>query len=174
MIRRALPLLALALLGACTTPPRGHDDAPWVSGRLSLRSEASPTQVAQSVSAAFELQGDGHSGELRLSSPLGTRLATARWAPGLAVLTTSDGESHFRDLDELSERALGEALPLAALADWLAGRPWGGAAHAPGANGSFEQLGWHIDLKRRAEGWIELRRLAPPAVRMRVKLDEPA
>ena len=102
MIRRALPLLALALLGACTTTPRGHDATPWISGRLSLRTEASPSRVAQSVSAVFELQGDGRHGELRLSSPLGTRMATARWAPGLAVLATSDGESQFRDLDELS------------------------------------------------------------------------
>ncbi|MDP1899757.1 MAG: lipoprotein insertase outer membrane protein LolB [Rubrivivax sp.] len=175
MIRRALPLLALALamLTGCATPPRDTGEAPWISGRLSLRAQATATQAGQSLSAGFELQGDGQRGELRLHSPLGTRLATARWAPGLAVLATAEGESRFQDLDTLSSQALGEVLPLAALPDWLAGRPWAGAAHQD-IEGGFEQLGWQIVLARRAEGWIEARRLAPPSVWLRVKLDEPA
>jgi outer membrane lipoprotein LolB len=125
------------------------------------------------MSVAFELQGNGDNGELRLNSPLGTRLASARWSPGVAVLARSDGEQRFADLDELSRRALGENLPLAALPDWLAGRPWAGALHTPAATG-FEQLGWHVELARRSEGWVEARRAAPPAVWVRVKLEESA
>ena len=67
--------------------------------------------------------------------------------------------------------ALGESLPLAALPDWLAGRPWPGAPHTPGEAG-FVQLGWQVSLARRSEGWIEARRAAPPAVLVRVKLDD--
>ncbi len=173
MTRRAWPLLAAAaLLAACATPRPGPGEAPWTSGRLSVRIAADGDRAAQSMSAAFELRGSGDSGELRLNSPLGTRVASARWAPGSAVLANSEGEQHFADLDELSRRALGENLPLAALPDWLAGKPWAGAAHAVSEAG-FDQLGWQVLLSRRAEGWIEARRAAPPAVVVRVKLDDP-
>lgn len=169
--RAALPLvLAALLLSACATPPPASGD--WTSGRLLLRVAASAERASQGLSAAFELRGSGRQGELRLLSPLGTRMAEARWAPGLAVLNSPQGEMQFDNLDELSERALGEALPLAALPDWLAGRPW---ADAPSrvVPGGFTQLGWQIDLARQTEGWIEARRTAPPAVQLRVKL-EPA
>ena len=46
-------------------------------------------------------------------------------------------------LEDLSREALGEALPLAAWPDWLAGRPWGGAPHRA-TEGGFEQLGWQV------------------------------
>lgn len=123
------------------------------------------------MSAAFELRGNGERGELRLNSPLGTRVASARWSPGVAVLTTQDGEQGFADLEELSRRALGENLPLAALPDWLAGRPWAGAPHTVAAAG-FEQLGWQVDLARRGEGWVQARRAAPPAVLVRVRIED--
>lgn len=171
-MKRLAWLLLAAPLAGCVTPPRPADAAPWTTGRLSVRIEASPDQAAQSMSAGFELRGTGDGGELRLNSPLGLRVASARWAPGLALLDAGDGERGYASLDELSRRALGEALPLGALPDWLQGRPWPGATHHTSADG-FEQLGWQVQLQGRNEGWIELRRAAPPAVRVRVKLDEP-
>lgn len=165
-----LGLLAL-VLGACASAPPGPGETPWTTGRLSVRVEAQADRAAQSASAAFELRGDGRSGEMRLNSPLGTRVATARWAPGLAVLDDGQDERAYDSLDALSQQALGEALPLDALPDWLAGRPWAGAPHAAGTDG-FVQLGWRVDLSRRAEGWIEMHRSSPPAVRVRVKLDD--
>ena len=170
MKRRAALLLAAALLSACATPPRDAEGPPWTSGRLSLRIEASPERLAQSLAVAFELRGDGRSGELRLISPLGTQLASARWAPGLATLGTPDGNQEYASLDELSRQALGETLPLAALPDWLAGKPWPGAVHAV-REGGFDQLGWQVVLSRLAEGWVEARRAAAPQVLVRVKLD---
>ena len=170
----AAPLSAAALLlGACATSAPQPAERVWTSGRLNVRIEASTTLAAQSITAGFELQGSGEVGELRLNSPLGMRMATARWAPGLAALTTSDGERRFDSLDALSSSALGEALPLAALPDWLAGRPWPGAPYATNEAG-FEQLGWQVTLTRRAEGQIEARRAAPPAVLLRVRLDDGA
>ena len=161
---------AAALLGACASPHQTDDASPWTSGRLSVRIDASGAIAARSVSSAFELRGSAERGELRLISPLGTQMAAARWAPGQAVLATSEGEQSFASLDELSRAALGEALPLAALPDWLAGRPWASAAHQVRDDG-FDQLGWRVLLTRRTEGWIEARRDAPPAVAVRVKLD---
>jgi outer membrane lipoprotein LolB len=168
-------VLAAALLTACATPrpPPQPGETPWTSGRISVRIAATAAQAAQGVSAAFELRGDGDSGELRLNSPLGSRLAAARWAPGLAVLDTPQGEQRYATLDELSRQALGEALPLAALPDWMKARPWPGAAHTVNDAG-FEQLGWQVLLVRRSEGLIEARRETPPAVQVRLRLDNAA
>lgn len=140
---------------------------------MAVRVAATPQHIAQSFSASFDLRGSGERGELRLSSTLGTRLATATWAPGLALLQTSGGEQRFTDLDALSRQALGEALPLTALADWLAGRPWPGApSHAEAAG--FEQLGWQVDLSRRSEGAVAFDRAAPPTVQVKIRLDDPS
>jgi outer membrane lipoprotein LolB len=158
------------LLAACAGPPQTPDSSPWTSGRLSLRVEAHGELAAQSLNAAFDLQGDGNRGELRLATPLGTRLLTARWAPGRADLATPAGERSYGSLDELSRQALGESVPLAALPDWLAGRGWPGAPHRATDEG-FEQLGWRVLLARRSEGWIEARRDAAPALVLKVRLE---
>lgn len=164
---------AAALMTACATPrPVSADLGPVISGRLSLRVDAAADRQPQGLTAAFELQGQSERGELRLLSPLGSQLASARWAPGQALLETPAGSQAFSSLDELSLQALGEVLPLAALPDWVAGRPWPGAAHRAGTTG-FEQLGWRVDLARQAEGWVLARRDTPPAVVLRIRLDGP-
>ena len=167
MKRALLAAAALALTG-CTTVP--HNAGGWVAGKLSVEVRPADAPLRR-LASGFELQGDGQRGELRLTSPLGSIVATARWAPGEAVLTTADGSTRYAGLDELSREALGEALPLAALPDWLAGRPWPGAASQPTARG-FDQLGWTIDLARRDDGWVEVSRAAPPPVLVRVRLEQ--
>jgi outer membrane lipoprotein LolB len=171
-IARALLAATVALFatGCATTPAADEALGPWTSGRLSLRVDATPTQPAQSLTAAFELRGSGRHGELRLLSPLGTQQAAARWSPGGAVLTTPEGSRVFPGLDELAREALGEPLPLAALPDWLRGRPWPDAP-AVATAGGFEQLGWAIGLGRLADGFIEARRAAVPPVQLRVQID---
>jgi outer membrane lipoprotein LolB len=159
-----------ALLTACATPPP-LPAGTVTSGRLLLRVAAIEGRDGQNVSAAFELQGNASQGELRLLSPLGTQMAAARWAPGEVSLLTAEGTQRFANLDELSRQALGEALPLAALPDWLAGRPWPQLPHRMQAQG-FEQAGWQVLLERQSEGLIEARRQAPlPEVLLRVRLD---
>lgn len=160
-----------ACLSACAAPDPGVG-GDWTAGRIGVSVEASAAQAAQGLSASFELRGTGERGELRLHTPLGMRLATARWAPGQAVLVQSDGEHAFASLDELARQALGESLPLSALPDWIAGRPWSGAPHETTPDG-FEQLGWRVVLAGRAEGRIAATRRAPPAVRVRIHLDSP-
>ena len=179
MIRSLLAAMAVALtvamtaaLTGCATPQPTADETPWTSGRLALRVDATPERTAQSVSAAFELRGASERGELRLSSPLGTLMASATWSPGQAMLLTTEGERRFASLDDLARQALGEPLPLAALPDWLAGRPWPEAPHEVQADG-FGQLGWRVQTRRLAEGWITAQRLDPPGVQLRVKLDRP-
>lgn len=145
-----------------------------LGGRLSVQVEASTAQPSRQLSAGFELRGDATRGELDLSSPLGAVMARARWQPGGAELVTPEGTSAFADLAELSTRTFGEPLPLAALFDWLRGRPWGEAPSAalPAGTG-FEQLGWQVETGRLAERQLVARRIAAPAVTLRVRLENP-
>jgi outer membrane lipoprotein LolB len=159
----------VGLVGCASQPPAAEQGG-WVSGRLQVRIEAQADRPMQSVSAGFDLRGDGTRGELRLNSPLGPQLARAVWSGDSVALGTSSGVRQFDSLDDLSREALGEVLPLAAWPDWLAGRPWSGADHRLTDIG-FEQLGWRVQLNRRAEGLIEAHRSAPPAVSVRVRLD---
>lgn len=182
---------ALALAG-CATVPRGDAAlaAPTFAGRLSVQVEADGAAPARSFSAAFELRGDARTGHLDLSTPLGSVLAQARWSPTQVVLATPRGETGFADLDALTTEVLGESLPLAALFDWLQGRPWPGApsvpataadapgasempasAEAHGADGGFRQLGWTVSLARFDDGLVTARRKSPPPVTVRIKLD---
>lgn len=172
MKRRAAGLAALIVLAGCATPPPRA--AGVLGGRLSVQVEASPAQAARQLSAGFELRGDATRGELDLSSPLGAVMARARWQPGGAELVTTEGTSAFADLAELSTRTFGEPLPLAALFDWLRGRPWGEAPSAalPAGTG-FEQLGWQVETGRLAERQLVARRIAAPAVTLRVRLEDP-
>lgn len=162
--------LALAvLLGACATPP--HPGAE-LSGRLALRVAAHDGAPAQSLTTQFELRGNAQAGELRLTTPLGTTAAHARWQPGRAELSSAEGTRSFASLDALAHDLLGQALPLAALIDWLRGRPWSDAPSVSRDTG-FEQLGWHIDLSKFADGWVLAARELAPALSVRARLDRP-
>lgn len=160
----------VGLLAGCATPPAPDHGPPWTSGRLSVRVQAHGDTPAHSASASFELRGTGRSGELNLSSPLGLRLASARWTATRVVLDTGEGEREYTSLDALSRQALGEVLPLAALPDWLAGRPWTEAPHLP-LEAGFEQLGWRVSLARYGEGLVEAQRAEPPAIVLRARID---
>jgi outer membrane lipoprotein LolB len=168
----ALGLLA-ALAGCASLKPPHAEGAQVLTGRLTVRVESDPVRA---LSAAFELSGTAREGAMALTSPLGNTLAQARWKPDDVVLETPGSQQRYPDLDTLAERALGERVPLAALFDWLRGRPWAGARSEALGNGEagFAQLGWRVGLARYTEGWVEARRDAPPAVTMRARLDGPA
>lgn len=154
MKRRHALLWALAplvpLVGCAPLPPAPPSAAGLWQGKLGYRLEAAEGERAQAGSARFELQGDAAAGQLTLTSPLGTTLASARWgADGLRLF---DGQEiwTYPSLDALGaalgERLGGQALPLAALFDWLAGRPWPQAEHQRQSDAQFEQLGWQVSL----------------------------
>jgi outer membrane lipoprotein LolB len=166
----ALAVLCTLLAGCATRVPVPAE-AGWTSGRLSVQVAAHEQSVARSVSAVFDLRGTGERGELRLSTPLGTQIAVARWSPGEAWLLTPGSEARYADLAALAQDALGEALPLQALPDWLAARPWPGAAFRALPAG-FEQLGWSVDAAGFGEGRIDaVRETPPPRVQLRARID---
>jgi outer membrane lipoprotein LolB len=167
--------LVLGLLSACASaPPPSAPGEQAFSGRLSVRIAALADQGERAVSLAFDLRGRPQAGQIDFSTPLGSVVAQARWDPGAVRLITPQGERSFNDLDSLSREALGEVVPVAALFDWLQGRPWPGAASQAEAGGmAFSQLGWRVDLARLVEGQVLALRADPPAVTVRVLLDRP-
>lgn len=170
-VRGALALAAVAAaLGGCATGVPAPGTADLIAGRLALQVDGLGQQPARSLGALFELRGDAALGAFALSTPLGTTLAQARWQPGDVELVTADGTYRFATLDAMTQRMLGEPLPLAALFDWLRARPWPGAASVANAVG-FEQMGWAVDLSRHRDGAVLVRRSQPPAVTLRVQLD---
>ncbi|CAG1013837.1 hypothetical protein BURC_00532 [Burkholderiaceae bacterium] len=175
-MRQLAAVIAAAVLSGCATvsPPIPPGDS--LAGRLTVRVEPTPASEARNVTASFDLQGGPQQGQLDLSTPLGTVLAQARWSPDKVALVTTQGETRFANLDELTREVLGESLPVAALFDWLRGRPWPGAPSVPSAapaEPGFRQLGWQVSLARFAEGWISARRDQAPVVTVRAKLDRP-
>ena len=143
---------------------------------MTVRIEPADANPVRNLSAAFELAGDTSSGRFDLNSPLGTTLARARWEPGRVSLRTPQGESEYPDLAALTREMLGEELPVAALFDWLRGRPWPGApstATLPPAEAGFQQLGWVVSLANFADAWVTARREQPPVVTVREKLERP-
>jgi len=175
--RAAIAALAAAvLLAACASVPPALAPAggETLAGRLAVRVDPSGDSEARSVTAGFELRGAPAAGQLDLSTPLGTLMARARWAPGEVVLVTPQGETPYPSLDALTRDVLGESVPVAALFDWLHGRPWPGAPYesaTPPAAPGFRQLGWNVDLARLADATIAAVREQAPTVTVRVKID---
>lgn len=160
--RRVLEFGALALLGACSTPAPTVAPGVW-AGKLAYQMEAGAQQRAQAGSALFEWQGTAEQGQLSLSTPLGTTLATARWSEQGVWLDDGQGPRRYATLEELGE-ALGQALqgpplPLRPLVHWFQGRP---APDLPvmALEDGFEQAGWRVQrtapqrltLSRAAQG----------------------
>jgi outer membrane lipoprotein LolB len=174
-VRRRAAALALplaALMSACASLPvdTGPTPGETLAGRIAVRVEPIGDADARSTIAAFELQGTPEAGRLNLAAPTGTVLAQAHWKPGRVVLVTPQGETPYPSLDALTREVVGESLPVAALFDWLHGRPWPGAAHVAEPPG-FRQLGWTVDLARFAEDTIVAVRAQAPVVTVRVKLE---
>jgi outer membrane lipoprotein LolB len=172
-VRRTAAAVALsALLAACSTLQPAATGSDTLSGRLSVQIDPRADAPAKIVAGAFDLRGSAERGDLQITSPLGTVIAQAQWRPGEVRLKSSEGERRFANLDALADEVFGEPLPLAALFDWLHGRPWAGApskALTSPAQG-FEQMGWSVGLERFGEGLIVARRAAPPSVTVRAKL----
>lgn len=172
-------VLALATLAGCATvtPPAAAPDplARSYAGRLAVKVEGDD---ARSFSAGFDLQGSDVRGQISLISPIGTQVGRAVWQPGSVLWQSADGERRFDNLDALAEDMLGEAVPLAALFDWMAGRPWQAMPSRPlseteGGTG-FRQLGWSVQTARISDGVIVAqRRLPAPTLTVRIKLDTP-
>ncbi|MGM9516839.1 lipoprotein insertase outer membrane protein LolB [Roseateles sp. DB2] len=184
---RCSALLLLAALSACAHGPRQAQDqpprelaapadnvpAPLFSGKLSVQVPPLPGQrLAQGGSGSFELLGDATQGQLELSTPTGSLLARVRWTPTSVSLEQAKDQRSYDSLDALTLELLGESVPVAALFDWLQGRPWAGAAAntLPAPALGFEQLGWRVETDRLAEGLLLARQLGGRSATLRLRL----
>ena len=117
-------------------------------------------EARQSFSAGFDLRGSPAAGSLELTTPLGSTAALLEWsADGARLRIPGEPVRMAPSLDELARQALGTPVPVAALFDWLDGRP-------------TEALGWQADLSRQASGRLQARRLQP-AAELRLVFDRP-
>ena len=132
--------------------------ADWSPQQVRLRVGGGERFYPDLESLAHEALG-GRIGEVPVAA------AGASAAP-TATLPTSPPAGGIAAQDESSS----DALPLAALFDWLRGRPWPRAASQARPSG-FDQLGWTVDLSRLTDGWLLVRREAAPEVTVRLRLD---
>ena len=153
----ALALSSVLLAAGCATPRLTPMDAnAYWSGRMAIQVLKDPPD---SLSAGFELQGSAQAGEMVLLSPIGTTLARLEWTPQGARLTQGQQQVDSPSLQRLGARLTGTELPIAALFEWLAGRP----AEAPG---------WQVNLSAHAQGRISAERREPsPGAVLRIALD---
>ncbi|MFM6986369.1 MAG: lipoprotein insertase outer membrane protein LolB [Hydrogenophaga sp.] len=154
LLRRTVLLCAGLVTAGCAAPrwPAGSATHDW-SGRLAMQVDSDPPQ---SLTAGFDLTGSPDTGELRISSPLGTTLATLRWRPGHAELLHGTQSAQRDSLDALTTEWMGASLPVAALFGWLRGVP--------------EAVdGWTVDLSGYAQGRLTALRHHPaPAAHLRI------
>lgn len=147
----------VAVLAGCATPQRSApaDVQSW-TGRMALTVHGTPPQA---FSAGFELKGEPASGELTLYTPLGGVLGVMAWAPGSATLRSNDGVRQFPSLDALSAEVIGAEIPVAALFDWLSGKP-------------TAVQGWQADVSQVAAGRLRAQRQQPaPQADLRIAFD---
>lgn len=160
VVTLTLALVVAALMAGCASAPKESpledlQRSSW-TGRLGLTVASEPPQ---SFSAGFSLRGDEQSGELSLTSPLGSTLAAMQWQPGTAVLRQGEQEQRYNSLDDLVAHATGTPLPVRALFSWLRGQ-------------QQDIDGWHADLSGLNNGRLFAQRRQPlPTVDLRMVLD---
>lgn len=174
----------LAGLSACSQFPARRPDGALAAnsphqlalqGQLSIKLLAFQGLDAKGMSMGFFFNGGPQGGQLDLMTPLGSQVARVHWTPTDAWLQTDQGERHFATLGELSAEVLGEPLPLAALMNWVQGRPDPGLPDPTNATPtSFEQSGWQIDTTDIGIGRLNAQRPASASLRgitVRIRLD---
>lgn len=153
----AVVVAAATLLAACASLPDGRalevapaaaEAAFAVDGRLSAR------RGGDGVAVGFSWRHDPPRDTLTIANPLGQVLAELEGdtAAHRVAMTLADGRvADAPDWPVLTERVLGFALPVEALAAWVRGRPharspFAAEGDASGRVASLRQDGWGIDF----------------------------
>ncbi len=140
---------AFALTGCATVYPAAQPlDGLGKSyaGRLSL-AIFNPSKP-QNFTAGFQLQGHARRGTLDIEGPLGITMAQVRWTPTEAIAQQGKMAREYPDMESLMRDITGANVPVAALFDWLEGKP----TPVPG---------WQPDLSQLPQGRLSARRTQP-------------
>jgi outer membrane lipoprotein LolB len=145
-----LPPIAVALVAsgvagcASLSPEAPPGDIFSIVGRVAVRygEEAASGRVTWRHGVAND--------DLVISSPLGQGIAAITRRDGVyTLITAQDQRFTATDPERLTEQALGWALPLAGLPDWIQGRALPGVSAEPryqdGRLAELRQLGWTIE-----------------------------
>jgi outer membrane lipoprotein LolB len=133
-----------------------------IAGCASLSPELQPAETFSLVGRVAVRYGDeaasgrvtwrhgAATDDLLISSPLGQGIAEITRRDGVYTLVTAkDQRFTAADPERLTEQALGWALPLGGLPDWVQGRPQPGVSaeprYADGRLAELRQLGWTIE-----------------------------
>lgn len=180
-------LLALAFAGGCASTAPSEPTPQVYTGRFSAA--ISRGEQREAVSGRFTLATSPGRTTLDLASPLGNTLARVDAVVNRATLTATQADGTLAtwqgdSADALAESVLGYRLPVAGLADWIAGRavPGRPARVSPptGPAQRIEQDGWVIGIDERFEQDRSPRRLSldrdaggpdGASVRLRLVLD---
>ena len=147
-------MLAAALLAACATVPL----APRNPQPFDLLGRVLVTYSGGAVTANLRWDHAAQQDEIWLMTPTGQTLAHIVDSPAGAVLTRADQQRYEAgSVEALTQQALGWALPLALLQDWVRG------VAAPGTRAAtcrrtaidptaFTQNGWRVALTYHTEG----------------------
>lgn len=128
MLKKLLPIFALALLSACATTegPRSqaavgaYRDAIDLSGRLLVNFEKDGKP--DTISVKFTWAQTPGAVDASLLSPTGQTVAKINVTPQAATLTQGGKPPRVaKDIDTLTAQALGWALPVSGMRDWLQG-----------------------------------------------------
>ncbi|MFO1362896.1 MAG: lipoprotein insertase outer membrane protein LolB [Burkholderiales bacterium] len=169
-----LLLLAATLLAACASsaPPPLRSDEFALVGRVAVRygEEAASGRVAWRHTETDD--------DLVLSTPLGQGIAEITRREGVYTLVGANRERlTATDPERLTEQALGYALPLAGLPDWVRARPQAGVAADARYEGrelvELRQHGWTIEYLAYGDDRLPQRmRLARGALDIRLAIEE--
>ncbi len=124
------------------------------AGRFALRVEE-PLAPTQAVQGGFTWRDAQGRLELDLTNPFGNILARIEVTGKNSVLTQSSGSKlEAQTPEELVKIAVGEAIPVQGLRNWLRNQTVSDAAmkrvarDAEGRVTGFEQAGWRVELSR--------------------------
>jgi outer membrane biogenesis lipoprotein LolB len=120
----ALPAIPASsqYLSASATPTRQALPHLDLQGQLSIKLSAFANQSGQGISLGFFFSGNTDTGQLDLITLMGSQMAQVNWTPDAAWLTNDKGTHHYASLDELSQAALAESLPLRSMVYWMQGQ----------------------------------------------------
>jgi outer membrane lipoprotein LolB len=165
---------AAAWVAGCATvsPELRQDETFSLVGRVAVRygDEAANGRVTWRHGAATD--------DLLIASPLGQGIAEITRRDGVYTLVTARAERFSAtDPERLTEQALGWALPLAGLPDWVQGRAQPGVGAEPRYHGGrlaeLRQLGWTIEYSSYDErGQPTRMRLRRGDLDIRLAIDE--
>ncbi len=156
--RRLTLLLCLAAplwLAACASvAPTREFDAGEIASAQQYTGRFAANYVRygrdEGVTGSFRWEEQGRNVRLNLISPLGQTLAVVTSTPSGATLDLpNQPPRHAPQVDTLMEDALGFALPVAGLRDWLHGRPAKGSPASTtrdtsGRLDTLTQNGWTV------------------------------